>query len=837
MIICNDQGDTLSTLVWNAVFDILLHMFASLDLAYADDLNTISSTQEEHLTKIDLVSAFCIFTSLEPAANKIKSALLRFHIIPASIPIAIRDHKWQLLPTLNDNPLAMKYLGVRIPLTLGSTVLDPALHEETARLKALLYRIRHKHAPPGGKMLLIALQIIPRVLYRAARASWSLKQCSPLDTALSAEYRRILSLGPTFPTALLYLPKTMHGFGLHRLSDRIQLHKWNIFHRVYALGNLHRNAAQKLFQNMIIGTPPSSYLASLASWLAPMGISPGVRTEIPSPNPPQFIAPLAPLISRFPLHAVFTDGSVTLPHSSLADLFASPYARKNSANGASAVVLLSSPATWRLHPPLVIRILATATEFPGLNAYVMEVLAQCVALSLSAITAVNLIHSDCQAAINSVSAIIHSQLKRSLGTAPAGVLLASLPLSPNCNVEWVRSHPERREPSRIKWTYADWGIFLADAAAAGEWEHFHTIFGPQAMEERTLTVDLRQIIYELIPMEQCHWIWDSSKLPVIGDLSEARLFLHSLPLYLKTRDEYRAEREGLPPKWASLNISTIRLLPVGSSWKMIKRFCFITYDKYAHGRNRAKGEGDPLCTHCGLPDSLQHILCSCPREELQQLRQLAHSSIDDLLISWRLPNGFSPEEEAMWNRYLSNVENNGPFGDECWLGVFSDEALQWLFHPAFLTLPSPSPFDLIHFFKRWKIVVGLRRKFADSIIMNQQVNCPSLSQNRSNNSPPGRIELPSHRDPQRQHRYPSNFSLLPLPRSCPGLKQFFRSKKPKQPKSSSKFSFPPLIFPPPYKRKRKQRRMEYYFSRIHPPVSPPRFPNSRARLIPSPISM
>jgi hypothetical protein len=99
----------------------------------------------------------------------------------------------------------------------------------------------------------------------------------------------------------------------------------------------------------------------------------------------------------------------------------------------------------------------------------------------------------------------------------------------------------------------------------------------------------------------------------------------------------------------------------------------------------------------------------------------------------------------MWNLYLSNVENNGPFGDECWLGVFSDEALQWLFHPAFLTLPSPSPFDLIHFFKRWKIEVGLRRKFADSIIMNQQINCPSLSQNL-----------------HRQHMHPSNFSLLPL---------------------------------------------------------------------------
>ncbi len=34
-----------------------------------------------------------------------------------------------------------------------------------------------------------------------------------------------------------------------------------------------------------------------------------------------------------------------------------------------------------------------------------------------------------------------------------------------------------------------------------------------------------------------------------------------------------------------------------------------------------------------------------------------------------------------------------------------------------------------------------------------------------------------------------------VPHFLSGLKQFFRSKKPKQPKSRSKFSFPPLIFP------------------------------------------
>jgi hypothetical protein len=275
------------------------------------------------------------------------------------------------------------------------------------------------------------------------------------------------------------------------------------------------------------------------------------------------------------------------------------------------------------------------------------------------------LYSDCQSAINSVRAIIHSQLKRSLGSAPAGVILAGLPLSPNCHLEWIRSHPERREPSPGKWSYTDWGIFLDDAATEGDWTPFHSIFGQQALVHRTITVNLQQIIFELISPDQCYWIWASSRLPVIGDLSEARLFLHSLPVYLKTRDEYRAEREGLPPKWTSLNTSTIRHLPVGSSWKMLNRFCFITFDKYAHCRNRAKGEGDPYCEICGSLDSLLHMLCSCQRSDLRDIRYQAYTSLDDLLISWRQSNEISRDEDAMWSRYLSNVELAGPYGEEC----------------------------------------------------------------------------------------------------------------------------------------------------------------------------
>jgi hypothetical protein len=221
--------------------------------------------------------------------------------------------------------------------------------------------------------------------------------------------------------------------------------------------------------------------------------------------------------------------------------------------------------------------------------------------------------------------------------------------------------------------------------------------------------------YSISP-DQCYWMWASSRLPVIGNLSEARLFLHSLPMYLKTRDEYRAEREGLPPKWTSLNTSTIRLLPVGSSWKMLKQFCFITFNKYAHGRNRVKGEGGPFCEICGSLDSLLHILCSCQRSDLRDIRYQAYTSLDDLLISWRQSNEISRDEDAMWSRYLSNVEQAGPYGEECWLGVFSDEPLTWSFSRALIIAPFPSSTSMIQFSKRWETMVGLRRKFADAII-------------------------------------------------------------------------------------------------------------------------
>jgi hypothetical protein len=506
---------------------------------------------------------------------------------------------------------------------LGYNENDMAVLEEKTRLRGLLTRIMSKHAPPGGMMLLIALQIIPRILYRASRASWTLRECIAFDKILSAAYRRILALGPTFPEALIYLPKAMHGLGITRFSDAIQIHKWNIWHRVSSLGHIHESAAKNLFRNMVQGLtltpPPTYYLTSLAKWLEPMNIVPNTRPSMPFTDICPFLQHSANCIRDFPLHAIFTDGSLSSSTNTVKGMLMSNYTTKSTSNGSAAIVLFGDPDSWRSCPPFVIRICVNAINFPGINAYVMEVLAQRIALSLLPLTNIHRIFSDCQSAVNSVRAVIHSQLKKSLGSAPAGVLLAGLPPAPNCNVEWTRSHPERRQKNRQKWSYQDWGIFLADAAASGDWAHFYSIFGIEEMTPRIVTFNLLDIIFDLLAPHQCYWAWKHSQLPVIGDLTEFRLHKHTLPLYLTTRDADRATR-GQPSKWVSLNTASLSMLPVGSTWKMLKRFCFTTYDKYAHGRNRAKGEGDPLCTVCFQEDSLLHILCECNRINLQAIR-------------------------------------------------------------------------------------------------------------------------------------------------------------------------------------------------------------------------
>jgi hypothetical protein len=122
---------------------------------------------------------------------------------------------------------------------------------------------------------------------------------------------------------------------------------------------------------------PNYYLSSLASWLGDIDIVPNVTP----PGIPdvicRFLLPLLPELRQFPLHAAFTDGSLIHSRNTVDSLFTSTnYSKKCTAKGVvAALVLLGSPSHWKTLAPIVIRIKVNALEFPGITAYVMEVLA------------------------------------------------------------------------------------------------------------------------------------------------------------------------------------------------------------------------------------------------------------------------------------------------------------------------------------------------------------------------------------------------------------------------------------------------------------------------------
>jgi hypothetical protein len=115
---------------------------------------------------------------------------------------------------------------------------------------------------------------------------------------------------------------------------------------------------------------------------------------------------------------------------------------------------------------------------------------------------------------------------------------------------------------------------MADAAASNNHAPFNEIYGMQQITNRFLSLHLRDIIFDLLAPDQCYWKWKESSLPIIGDLNEFRLHMHSLPQYLRHRDEDRAKR-AVTPKWTTLNTAIIGFLPVGATWRQTKRFCFI----------------------------------------------------------------------------------------------------------------------------------------------------------------------------------------------------------------------------------------------------------------------
>ena len=651
------QGGTESTVAWIVIFDMILCWSDlkddSQDKAYADDLSQITNSIATAQMKADRLSSFCAFTGMQLAIAKTECIAIGspFEVeamLDTEPTITIRDWNWNphTIP-IRATTVPTKYLGVLLPFSSKDTdshawcvdyVTTSATH------------LRYKCASPDCKLLVLNTQVLPTLLYKATKASWTYDRYLDIDKLLARAARKVLRLPPGYPTALIYLPTKYKGLGLRKFSTWAQTQKWHTLQRAITLGGEPKRAAISILQRHDHNRPDIDlYITSLVQW----GQQLGIRLQPPSPATPQFRETIDKVQTQLQLHnnhphdfqAIFTDGSFTRTNLSPAHLLGDAHVQPATHNGGAAIVWLPPKTNWSTGITKILRLTAPEHTLPGITPYTYETLAMSAALTFSKLVSPTVpMCTDCQAVQTRTTEAL-SRRRRALGTKPQGIFYECLATGNHRQrpIRWVRSHPERRTQDRNNWTYNDYGIYIADAAASGEWSAIDKILG--GTNYSVVTTEITHLIDEFLTAGQWQWRRYDKFLhtdcgPMLGDVTELQ-HQWDLHQYILTRDgTYPASasrdsqywtRSGtrLPHKLHPLkpNNSPNCYVPFHDR---IRETAYVWDKSYAMGRNRAKGKhGDELttaakCTDCDHNlDNMAHMLLHCPHPEIAQLREHA----------------------------------------------------------------------------------------------------------------------------------------------------------------------------------------------------------------------
>jgi len=192
---------------------------------------------------------------------------------------------------------------------------------------------------------------------------------------------------------------------------------------------------------------------------------------------------------------------------------------------AQAIVWLPPKTNWSKGLTKILRLTAPEHTLPGITPYTYETLAMSAALTFSKLISPSVpMCTDCQA-VQSRTTEALSRRRRALGTKPQGIFYECLATENHRQrpIRWARSHPERRTQGRNKWTYNDYGIYIADAAASGEWSTIDNILGDTNYS--VVTIEITHLIDEFLTAGQWQWRRYDKHLhtdsgPMLGDVTE-----------------------------------------------------------------------------------------------------------------------------------------------------------------------------------------------------------------------------------------------------------------------------------------------------------------------------
>ena len=561
-----------------------------------------------------------------------------------------------------------------------------------------------------------------------------------LQRPLSVALRRILSLGPTFPTDVIYMACNLCGVGAPFISDLCQLQKWSSLQNSLAAGGEAEKAVDDILfraysnftgnkgKYQFIALPPKghpeSYLTSLIQWLHRAGMviarmDPDEHVEtkgtsefgenlsslnqvayelgLDSPPDEGMVNPL-----DLDCASIFSDASYKLRKTSVRSLASNVDPCKAEGRGAAAIMFMPrgmQHRPWTEKRTRIVRITARNNE-AGMNNYSWELLGIACALRL----AKNIPHfvpvfNDCKGAIARAMRA-QSYKGRAVAHLNKGILCASIPVptaSLSRPVLHVLGHPERpRKPKQgptppqtfwEQWSVKQKGIFIADAAAENDLRTVHEKIGHNVKWSH---ISLDELTEEIIPVGRWHIRDTVTNRPVLGDIKKIHDEFRARR-YLVNRDAYRARR-GEASYWKGVHLDFAAYCWEPSSqdkgvWGNAKRSKWVL-DKGAHGRTMAKGKKDAekteaeKCKLCGMIDSQRHMLCECRGSPIMSgLREKAKDAQSTILH--RIIQGTKGvAAPPLWIRqalikYRTLCwDGDGEHLERLWLGTWNDDTIK-----------------------------------------------------------------------------------------------------------------------------------------------------------------
>jgi hypothetical protein len=292
----------------------------------------------------------------------------------------------------------------------------------------------------------------------------------------------------------------------------------------------------------------------------------------------------------------------------------------------AAVIIKDNSIHWQYKPVFVVHV-SDGADIGTQSAFSMEYIALAMAMTMAEGVSTKPVMSDAKAVLDILpdrkAELRNTRKKHSIPLAAMDRLLdggARLPMH-------VKAHPEKHKPDRTTWTADDWGNYMADRAAAKDWEAFRRA-DIQVIHQ---TVPAGQALEDLLQPGQ--WYLSNKagnpiSLEGLREVVQKRRF-HE---YITTRDGYRVKR-GDPIKWKfntmqfAADTADMEKLTVAQRAVVVRRI----WDKGWHGGNRCK---DPryipgtevhtlaqACDFCGEPDSADHWLHQCQHGPTDAVRQ------------------------------------------------------------------------------------------------------------------------------------------------------------------------------------------------------------------------